>query len=358
MSAPPRRLPAQQMTANWGRWSGAVPSTCNIEGKRDGYIDYCTQSRVEGWASWIAGPAVTVRISVNGDDPVEVHPTIKRPDAEAAGYCLRSGFDYAFPRWLAAGDIITVSFPDGSPLSGSPTTPDRPRLQRLLDGIDITLPGIEIGPAYQPILSKTSSGVLYADRLSRAELIAKYQRDIDAGVFNAEQLCDIDIIWSSSSLKASLPPGFEPQWLHRLARHPTRAGHDRLADRHRRCVTGGWVPEPCHPRSSAYSGSAARAYQIGNSDRRIPRKAAATDRGAGVRACCTDGAIANACVGTAFCQAHGAKRRISRRALPGLRAGRIRYGDGTIGVARPDRVRPTPLPRDAGWRDRVLHNAR
>lgn len=182
-----------------------------------GHVDVCFQSHIEGWASKLHGPGIPVRISVNDGPSVEVLPTILRTDVEAAGYGILSGFSYCFPEPLTPDDVVTVCFPDGSPPVGSPSTAHRTRLLELLDGIDLSAAGIELGPLNHPILSKNRSGVLFVDHAPRAELIEKYAHTIDAGALDPETICEIDIVWGGGRLKSLVPAGVQLRWC--LASH-------------------------------------------------------------------------------------------------------------------------------------------
>jgi hypothetical protein len=167
-----------------------------------GCLDLVMQSHVQGWAA--GKGAVPVTVSINDAPGVEITPRIPRPDAQALANDLVSGFTYTFPEPLAADDVVSVRFPNGDHIPGSPSTAHRRRLLQLTDGIDPAATGLEFGPLDRPILSKRRAAVLYVDHASRADLLAKYQHTSDPGVLDRDRIRDIDVVWPGGPLRPLL----------------------------------------------------------------------------------------------------------------------------------------------------------
>lgn len=129
-------------------------------------------------------------------------PTITRPDLVAHGLPENSGFTFNFPRPLTIDDTISVLFPNGTHLEGSPCTGHQERLRRLLHGIDlIRHTGFELGPLDRPILSKSRGNIKYVDHASREDLIKKYLSTGSVETINSDLIVEVDIVWPGGSLE-------------------------------------------------------------------------------------------------------------------------------------------------------------
>ncbi len=119
-----------------------------------GYVDVALQSHVQGWAASGVEPTEVI-VLINGEYLATVRPTVPRPDLVAHGLPENSGFTFNFPRPLTIDDTVSILFPDGTHLEGSPCIGHKERLRRLLHGIDlIRETGLELGPLDRPILAK------------------------------------------------------------------------------------------------------------------------------------------------------------------------------------------------------------
>jgi len=85
-------------------------------------LDQCTATRVEGWAVCDGQPA-ELDIFVNGERRGHVHCDRPRPDLAQRGLPIYAGYACAFRRPLTPQDEITVRFPDGTQVTGSPANP-------------------------------------------------------------------------------------------------------------------------------------------------------------------------------------------------------------------------------------------
>lgn len=180
--------------------------------KFHGFLEYCYQSHIRGWAANETLEPVPVTVAVGDAPAIVVPPNLPRPDLEARGRALMSGFMYIFPEPLAPDDRVVVTLPDGTHLAGSPSTGHRARLRELLDGIDLSVPGLELGPLDRPILSKSRSKVLYVDHASREDLRRKYAAADDGGSVDLDRIRDVDIVWRGGALRALLPTGSPIGW--------------------------------------------------------------------------------------------------------------------------------------------------
>lgn len=84
-----------------------------------GFLEECTEFRVQGWAATTEGGA-EVTIKVDGRTVVTVKPTQRRSDVAKHGLAEHSGFSYTFSPPLPPGSRVAVTFEDGTHLKGSP----------------------------------------------------------------------------------------------------------------------------------------------------------------------------------------------------------------------------------------------
>ena len=180
--------------------------------KYHGFIELCHQSHITGWAADETLKPVPVVVAVGNAPAVVVLPNLMRPDLQAMGRALMSGFTYTFPEPLAPEDRVVVTLPDGTHLVGSPSTAHRARLQELLDGIDLSATGLELGPLDRPVLSKTRCNVLYVDHAPRADLRRKYAGADDSGAVDPDAIRDVDIVWREGAVRPLLPAGSSMSW--------------------------------------------------------------------------------------------------------------------------------------------------
>lgn len=75
------------------------------------------------------------------------------------------------------------------------------RTEKLLHGLRIDLPGVEIGPSFAPIAPKAKGfQTTVVDHASKDELVSKYQgHAVDVG-----RIEDVDVVWTSGSLAEAL----------------------------------------------------------------------------------------------------------------------------------------------------------
>jgi Glycosyl transferase family 2 len=88
----------------------------------EGFIDRCTTTTVVGWATCGGRPG-EVDIFLNDAPVARVACDVERPDLASYHAPMKSGFACLLPREIGAADRVSVRFPDGTELSGSPVAP-------------------------------------------------------------------------------------------------------------------------------------------------------------------------------------------------------------------------------------------
>lgn len=79
------------------------------------------------------------------------------------------------------------------------------RLDKALHGIDRAGRGLEIGPSYDPLVTKASGArVETVDHATRDELVTKYS-GFGLGVEQLDRIEDVDHIWHGGSLLQVVP---------------------------------------------------------------------------------------------------------------------------------------------------------
>lgn len=74
--------------------------------------------------------------------------------------------------------------------------------------------GLEVGALARPIVERGMGEVLYADRLSSADLRRHYAPSVASGDLDLSSLVEVDVVVpDGQSLSASLPPGFVPDYI-------------------------------------------------------------------------------------------------------------------------------------------------
>ena len=166
-----------------------------------GYVDIALQSHVQGWAVNGVEPTEVI-VLINDAHLATVKPTIPRPDLVAHGLPEVSGFTFNFPKPLTMDDTVSVLFPDGTHLEGSPCIGHKERLRRLLHDIDLSSEtGLELGPLDRPILAKSMGNIKYVDHASREDLIQKYLSTGSVETINPDLIVQVDIVWPGGSLQ-------------------------------------------------------------------------------------------------------------------------------------------------------------
>lgn len=90
----------------------------------EGHLDVCTVSRISGWAAAGDEPA-ELDVIVNGTYVARIACHQPRSDIEAHGLPANTGFSFVFPFPIAPSCRVSVKFPDGTHVQGSPRLPQR-----------------------------------------------------------------------------------------------------------------------------------------------------------------------------------------------------------------------------------------
>ena len=72
------------------------------------------------------------------------------------------------------------------------------RIENLRSGLDLrSMTGIEIGPLFQPVVTKNEGDIIYVDHLDTESLKAKYA---DEPYVDISKIPSVDAVWGSQTL--------------------------------------------------------------------------------------------------------------------------------------------------------------
>jgi SAM-dependent methyltransferase len=151
-----------------------------------GWLGTCTSSYVTGWACRLSGPRPCLKIYVNNILVGSIVPWLSRPDVEATGMKIVSGFFFSFPSRLSTGDVVDIQDENSLPLLGSPSIYNVPVLElgsglyadrnaiasKFLKGS-----GLEIGAFTQPTDLPPDFHIEYYDKFPPVEIRKMYDEN-------------------------------------------------------------------------------------------------------------------------------------------------------------------------------------